>query len=118
MSSYSREEHLMSSPSILNQALVVRRPRDADARALARLAALDSKRNLDGDVLLAEVGGRPIAAIDVVTGLVAADPFVRSQDAVGVLRTRAEQLRGSAARGHSRAGRRARRAIRRLAITR
>jgi hypothetical protein len=47
----------------------------ADSRPLARLALLDSARPLKGEVLLAEVEGEPVAAVDVSSGKVVADPF-------------------------------------------
>ena len=76
----------MSSPTILNEALVIRRASAQDARALQHLAELDSHRPLDGEVVLAESGGRPVAALEVRTGEVAADPFVRTAGVVRMLR--------------------------------
>ena len=76
----------MSAPSIINEALVIRPASDQDARTLDRLAALDSHHRLDGDVVIAETGGRAIAAVDVGTGEVTADPFVRTAGVVHMLR--------------------------------
>ena len=75
--------------------IAIRRARPEDARAVRELSELDSARPLAGDVLLAEVGGRPVAAVDVATGKAVADPFVPSEPAVSLLRTRAHQLRAA-----------------------
>src|SRR5512132_1231199 len=47
-----------------------------DEAALRRLADLDSTRVPDGPVLVAEIAGRPVAAISVLSGDSFADPFV------------------------------------------
>ena len=60
------------------------------------LAALDSARPLDGDVLIAEVGDEPIAAIDLHNGRAVANPMRPSAEAVRLLQLRREQLRGEA----------------------
>lgn len=78
--------------------LTVRRAGHGDEIALVRLAALDSAAPLAGDVLIAEVGGTPIAAISLADGRVVADPFERTADIVELLRMRAKQLRAPAAR--------------------
>ena len=70
--------------------LTLRRASAADAAALADLAGLDSTRVPGGDVLLAETAGRPVAALSLVDGHVAADPFVPTRDVVALLRVRAE----------------------------
>jgi hypothetical protein len=59
---------------------------DADRERLRRLAELDSGHLPQGDVLLAEVHGRLVAAIGM-DGTVIADPFERTALAVRVLRT-------------------------------
>jgi hypothetical protein len=58
---------------------------EADRERIRRLAELDSKRAPEGDVLLAEVGGRLLAAVGV-DGTVVADPFERTAGVVRVLR--------------------------------
>ena len=68
---------------------------------MARLAALDEVEPLHGPVLLARVDGRPVAAYSRADGRVAADPFVRSADAVAMLR----RFAGSAPRGRLGLGR-------------
>jgi hypothetical protein len=57
-----------------------------DAPAVRRLAQLDSSRPPSGRVLLAVVGSEPVAALDVETGAVVADPFRPTADVVAVLR--------------------------------
>jgi hypothetical protein len=65
-----------------------------DARALHRLAALDSSSVPSGWMLLAEVGDEPWAAVEVRTGIAVADPFRPTADIVELLRMRAARLRG------------------------
>src|SRR5581483_3828948 len=65
-----------------------------DARALHRLAALDSAHVPSGWMLLAEVGDEPWAAVEVRTGAAIADPFRPTADVVELLRMRAAKLRG------------------------
>jgi hypothetical protein len=73
-------------------AVVIRRASDADAPALARLAALDSRRPLTGTVLLAERDGRILAAMSLDDERVAADPFAPTDDLVGLLRVRSRAI--------------------------
>ena len=79
-----------------NTVLTLRTARDTDARALERLAQLDSQRPLAGDVLLAEAAGRPVAALSVTDHRVTADPFVDTTNVVPLLRARAEQVQRAA----------------------
>jgi hypothetical protein len=85
--------------------LTVRTARPADADRLTDLARLDSARPLTGDVLLAEADGRPVAALSLTDHRAVADPFVRSGEAVAVLRVRAGQLGATAAATRLRARR-------------
>ena len=73
--------------------LTIRPATTDDAAALARLAQLDSRELPAAPHLLAESGGRLIAAVSARDGDAVADPFVRSADAVALLRRRAGQLR-------------------------
>jgi hypothetical protein len=57
-----------------------------DDRDVARLVALDETEPLQGPVYLARVDGRPVAAYSPADDRHAADPFVRSADAVVMLR--------------------------------
>ncbi len=63
----------------------IRLATDADRARIRRLAELDSSRPPEGDVLLAEVNSRPIAAIGM-DGAVVADPFEHTRGAVRLLR--------------------------------
>jgi hypothetical protein len=74
----------------------------ADARALARVAALDSQRPLAAPVLLAEEGGVAVAAISVADGRVVADPFRPSAAAVAGLRAGVRALHAARTRRGSR----------------
>ena len=56
-------------------AVVLRRARAADARALTRLAALDDAAPLAGEALVAEQDGELRAAISLHSGRAIADPF-------------------------------------------
>jgi hypothetical protein len=73
-----------------------------DAGTVTRLAALDETEPLQEPVLLAVADGKAVAAMSVADGRVAADPFVRSADAVAMLRLRARQERRRSARGRRR----------------
>lgn len=68
---------------------------DADAAALARLAALDSSRAPDGTVLLAEIGGELWAAVSVDDLHAVGDPFRPTGELVWMLLERARQLRAA-----------------------
>ena len=72
--------------------LTIRSATAADAAALTALAALDSRAVPAAPQLLASDGDRLIAAVSVRDGAAIADPFVRSADAVEILRRRARQL--------------------------
>jgi hypothetical protein len=72
--------------------LTVRTASDADAYALAQLAAVDSSRPLAGRTLVAEVDSEPVAAISVDDGKVVADPFRRTAEVVEMLRLRVAQM--------------------------
>jgi len=72
-----------------SQAIVIRTASRDDARALARLAALDSQAPLGGHALLVEVDGVAHAALEPASGRVVADPFHRTADLVALLRLRA-----------------------------
>ncbi len=69
------------------------RPARADDDDVVReLAALDDARPLEGPVLLAVVGGQPVAAIALDEERVVANPFVPTAHAVSLLRLRAGHL--------------------------
>jgi hypothetical protein len=74
----------------MNDQLTIRLSTDADRPRIERLAELDSRRPPHGDVLLAEIDGRLIAAVGM-DGSAVADPFQRSAAVVRLLR---DQLDG------------------------
>jgi hypothetical protein len=73
-------------------AFTIRLARDDDAVALLELAVIDDAWQLEGEVLIAEVEGRPWAALELSSGRVVADPFRRTADLVALLRARARAL--------------------------
>jgi hypothetical protein len=74
-----------------SSSIVLRRAVSSDAAALDRLAQLDSKRLPDGPHLVAERDGELVAAVAVPSGVVVADPFMPTADAVELLREWATQ---------------------------
>ena len=74
----------------MSHTIIIRSPRIEEAFAVRRLAYLDSRRPLRGEVLVAFVDGEPLAAISLADGAVAADPFRRTADVVELLRLRAQ----------------------------
>ncbi len=75
--------------------LVLRRAAAEDGPALARLARLDSAPKPAGDMLVAEVDERIVAAVPFDGGRAIADPFRPTADVVDLLRARAELLAAS-----------------------
>jgi hypothetical protein len=69
--------------------LVLRPATSADTTDLGRLAALDSARPLDGDVVLAYADGGVRAALSLESGLSVADPFYPSLELLPLLRAAA-----------------------------
>jgi hypothetical protein len=67
----------------------IRAATHGDGPALARLAALDSAPVPCGPVLLAEVDGRPQAALGIDDDRVIGDPFARTAELVELLRVHA-----------------------------
>jgi len=82
-------------------ALVIRMARDEDSFALRRLAILDGQRVLTGQVLLAEVDARPLAAFSLEEDRAVADPFTRTANLIDLLRVRADLMRAPAPRPRS-----------------
>jgi hypothetical protein len=66
--------------------LTIRHATHADEAALRRLAALDSSRVPNGELLVAELDGRLVAALSVDTGAAIADPFEHTAAIVDSLR--------------------------------
>ena len=73
--------------------VTLRPARAADTTDLELLAALDSARMLEGEVIVAELGDRVVAAMSLDRGSVIADPFVRTTALVALLEVRGRQLR-------------------------
>ncbi len=80
------------SPTV--DAPVLIRPAAAnDEPEIARLSALDERELPAGERLIAELGGRIVAALDVRSGCAVADPFVPTSGIVELLGLRAAQVR-------------------------
>ena len=86
-------------------AIVIRRATDADVRALADLAILDSRDALTGPALIAELDGVVRAALDTADGSVIADPFAPTAELVELLRLHARASRDTRATRGSLRGR-------------
>jgi hypothetical protein len=69
----------------MTTSLVLRPATSADTADLERLAALDSARPLDGDVLVVYAGGELRAALSIDSGRHVADPFWPTADLVELL---------------------------------
>ena len=81
--------------------LTLRHARAADAETIADLAAMEEVV-LHAPVMVAVREGRVVAALSLADGTVAADPFLRTADAVTLLRMRARQERRHSARSRRR----------------
>jgi len=62
---------------------------DADEAALERLAQLDSAEPLQHPILVGQIEGRVVAALDLDAERAIADPFVRTANLLAHLRVRA-----------------------------
>jgi hypothetical protein len=78
--------------NLASDRIVLRRAGPQDSRALADLAELDGARQPTGDVLVAEVDGRVVAALPIGGERAIADPFEWTADLVELLRERAAQM--------------------------
>ena len=81
----------------------LRLARADESRVLHRLAQLDDAPDLDGEALLALIDGEAIAALSLSDRRVVANPFVRTQHAVTLLRIQADHLFGRRERRRLRA---------------
>jgi hypothetical protein len=72
--------------------VAIRAARGSDGPALARLAQLDSKRPVTGEVIVAERDGELAAAFSMTTGAHVADPFRPTAELVALLRLHAAAL--------------------------
>ena len=75
-----------------SNSIVIRHSLEEDVRTLAGLAILDSRPELRGPALLAEVDGVARAALDLGDGSVVADPFAPTTEVVELLRLRARGI--------------------------
>jgi hypothetical protein len=82
----------------LAESVTIRRSTAADRLALARLAALDSAPAPTGDMLMAEIDGEAVAAIELAGGVTIADPFRPTAELVELLGLRAAGLHGAPTR--------------------
>jgi hypothetical protein len=73
--------------------LTIRHAAAADLASLERLAALDSQRIPSGELFVAEVEGRLLAATSIDTGAVIADPFEYTASIVELLRVHSRGVR-------------------------
>ena len=86
-----------ATATITPEPIAIRRAGADDQAVLARLAALDSARRVpSGDVLIADVGDQPRAAIELATGATVADPFAPSAQVVAILRIASRNERKAA----------------------
>ena len=81
-----------SHPHDADAALLIRPASPDDEPAIARLSALDEHVLPRGERLIGELGGRIVAALDVRSGDVVADPFVPTRGIVELLGLRAAQV--------------------------
>ena len=77
--------------------ITIRHAAADDLKSLERLAALDSRRVPSGELFVAEVDGRLVAATSIDTGAVIADPFEHTASIVELLRIQARAVRPAAA---------------------
>ena len=89
---------MTATAALIPSSVVMRAARGSDGPALARLAALDSKRAPRGEVLVAKVEGTIEAAIQVDDGAVFANPFAPTSGLIALLELRAGRAKRQAAR--------------------
>jgi hypothetical protein len=80
------------SARISDKPVAIRIAGPADARAVARLAQLDTRPVPQGPLLMAEIAGLPQAARSLATAETIADPFRRTAQLLDIPAVRAEQL--------------------------
>jgi hypothetical protein len=74
-------------------ALTIRHANASDEAGLTLLAALDSSRVPTGELLVAELDGRLVAALSIDTGAAIADPFEHTAAIVDALRVQVRESR-------------------------
>jgi hypothetical protein len=80
---------MTATAALTPSSVVMRAARGSDGPALARLAALDSKRPPRGEVLVAEIDGAIHAALGLDDGIAIANPFHPTAGLVALLELRA-----------------------------
>ena len=91
----ARRAHKQDAESDASPASIELRLARADEhRLLHGLAQLDDAPDLDGEALLALIDGEAIAALSLRDRRVVANPFVRTEHAVTLLRIQADHLFG------------------------
>jgi hypothetical protein len=78
--------------------ITIRRATDEDARALDRLARLDSQRLPAGPHLMALIDDVPVAAVSLSSGRLVANPFAATDPIVDLLTERAGHFTGERSR--------------------
>jgi hypothetical protein len=94
----------MSKTNQRTSGLTIRHAGTADLGALAHLAALDSATAPEGPALIAESGGRIVAAVPFAGGRAIADPFEPTAEVLALLELRARQLSEADGRRRRRTG--------------
>lgn len=82
--------------------ITIRSATRSDEPSLRMLAELDSQAAIVGDALIAEICGRPVAALESTSGRAVADPFQATADVVELLHVRSHGARRRAGRRHLR----------------
>ena len=93
------------------QTLTLRHATAADQPALRELAELDSTHLPAGPFLVAELDGRPGAALSLADGMAVADPFVPTAELVDLLRAHGSARASLKRRRRTRSARRLRPAL-------
>jgi hypothetical protein len=83
-----------ADPALSPAAIELRLARADESQVVHGLAQLDDATDLDGDALLALIDGEAIAALSLADRRVVANPFVRTEHAVTLLRIQADHLFG------------------------
>jgi hypothetical protein len=83
--------------STASSPITIRRATDDDARALDRLARLDSQRLPAGPHLVALIDDVPVAATSLASGRTVANPFAATDHVVALLAARATHFTGAPA---------------------
>ncbi|HWI73548.1 MAG TPA: hypothetical protein VNT55_16440 [Baekduia sp.] len=84
--------------------ITIRRATEDDARALDRLARLDSQRLPAGPHLMALIDDVPVAAVSLSSGRLVANPFAATDAIADLLTERAGHLAGERSRDLPRRG--------------